>query len=247
MSAPSSRPRSTTLGWSRAISPSTTLLLVVATERSILLSIFGHASSLTFPSSPGNPLDSLTRGGFLGEIPPPQEAIQLSVAQAHHFPLADPMEGIIWESRKHRPDHFIASLRGRQVNFNPFKIDHIGLNMAGPIKIWFPHAGRPRDLIAGTVAFLADLKIRAVRLQLREGLDFESFKPGCHVFLATKGLPSEIYSDNKGKTLSSKAWIRGLLGNDDDEYFRELDPQLDTKWFRNHPETPCWGGERGRC
>ena len=36
--------------------------------------------------------------------------------------------------------------------------------------------------------------------------------------------------------------MRGLLGNDDDDYFRELDPELDIKWFRNHPETPCWGG-----
>ena len=66
--------------------------------------------------------------------------------------------------------------------------------------------------------------------------------PLLRMFIAARGLPSEIYSANGGKILASEAWIHDLLGNDDDEHFRELDPQLDTKWFTNPPETPHWGG-----
>ena len=95
MSAPSSRPRSTTLGWSKTISPSTTLLLVIAAEGSILLSMFGHASSLTFPSSPGNPVDSLTRKGFLGEVPLPRRRSSFQMLKLITSPLPTPWRGLL--------------------------------------------------------------------------------------------------------------------------------------------------------
>ena len=114
--------------------------------------------------------------------------------------------------------------------------------MPGPIKLWTPRGGRQYGVIGGTISVLAGLRVRAIELQSCEGFDVDSFKPALRMFIAAKGLPPEIFSENGGKGLASEAWIPDLLGNDDDEQLRELDPQLVTKWVA----IPI-GGELGRC
>ena len=114
--------------------------------------------------------------------------------------------------------------------------------MTGPIKAGSPHARRRLDVFAGISTILVGLGVRAVGVQLCEGFRFKSFDPLFRVFLVAKGLPSEIYTDDGGMVLASEAWVRDLLGNDDGEQSRGLDPQLDSKRSTYLPETPYWGG-----
>ena len=127
------------------------------------------------------------------------------------------------------------------MNLNSFRINLIGFGMTGSIKPWLPRVRRRLDVIAGTFAILAGW-VRAVGVQLCEGFKFKSFDPLFRVFLVAEGLPSEIYTDDGGMVLASEAWVRDLLGNDDGEQSRGLEPQLDSKRSTYLPETPYWGG-----
>ena len=81
---------------------------------------------------------------------------------------------------------------------------------------------------------------RAVHLELIASLETDNFIACPKQFIARRGRPRVIYSDNGGTFIKAEKWLRQLR---DDERLHGLLEQHEIKWKFNLSRAPWWGGQ----
>ena len=114
----------------------------------------------------------------------------------------------------------------------------IGLDFAGPLKY---KEGKKSQGNAYLAIFTCSLS-RAVHLELIASLATDNFIACLKRFIARRGRPRVIYSDNGGTFIKAEKWLRQLRG---DERLHGLLEQHEIKWKFNLSRAPWWGGGGG--
>lgn len=112
----------------------------------------------------------------------------------------------------------------------------IGLDFAGPLKY---KEGKKSQRNAYLSIFACSLS-RAVHLELIASLETDNFISCLKRFIARRGRPRVIYSDNGGTFIKAEKWLRQLR---DDERLHGLLEQHEIKWKFNLSRAPWWGGQ----
>ena len=114
--------------------------------------------------------------------------------------------------------------------------EFIGVDFAGPIRY---KRGSDREGKAYLALFSCSL-IRAVHLELLPNLETSTFIPCLKRFIARRGRPKRIYSDNGGTFIKAANWIRTLRK---DEKLQGYLQDHEIQWQFNLSRAPWWGGQ----
>lgn len=112
----------------------------------------------------------------------------------------------------------------------------IGTDLAGPIKY---KLGKKSEGKAYLAIFTCGLS-RAVHLELMASLETDHFIPCLKHFIARRGRPRVIYSDNGSTFIKAAKWLRQLRK---DECLQGLLEQHEVTWKFNVSRAPWWGGQ----
>ena len=111
----------------------------------------------------------------------------------------------------------------------------VGIDFAGPIRYKkFKHESK-----SYLVIFACSLS-RAVYLELLPNLSTETFIPCLKRFIARRGRPRVIYSDNGGTFIKAAKWLNKVQK---DEHFHNQLAENKIKWIFNLSRAPWWGGQ----
>ena len=81
---------------------------------------------------------------------------------------------------------------------------------------------------------------RAVHLDLLKSLETSEFIGSLKRFIARRGRPEIIYSDNGSTFKAAEKWLKRVQ---QDGRFHDLLTGLTIKWQFNPSRAPCWGGQ----
>ena len=124
--------------------------------------------------------------------------------------------------------------RERTAESVPFKF--IGVDFAGPIRYL---SKTKKEMKAYIVLYTCSLT-RAVYLELLPDQSTEEFRRSLKRFIARRGRPEKIFSDN-GKTFVAAAkWLRNVMK---DEELNDYLARQGIKWQFNLSRAPWWGGQ----
>ena len=115
----------------------------------------------------------------------------------------------------------------------PFAVT--GVDFAGPLL----YRTNTKSTRKAYVALYTCATTRAVHLKLSKSMEADEFKRGLKEFVARRGTPDKIVSDNAQTFKATKQWLE-LLSKDAD-LFNYLTVQRIT-WQFNLPRAPWWGG-----
>ena len=116
----------------------------------------------------------------------------------------------------------------------PFQV--IGVDFTGPIRC----TPRVKTESKAYLAVYACSLPRAVHLDLLKSLETSEFIASLKRFIARRGRPEMIYSDNGSTFKATEKWLNKVQ---QDERFHELLASLTIKWQFNLSRAPWWGGE----
>lgn len=130
------------------------------------------------------------------------------------------------------PQHRISHIRA-------FKT--VGVDFAGPLLI---RKGVRRDSTdKAYVAVFVCMSVKAVHLELVSSLSTDAFLACLRRFIARRGIPSHIYSDNGRNFLGASSEIRRLFESDEfKERVSSNCTQLNIEWKFQPPKAPHHGG-----
>ncbi len=114
----------------------------------------------------------------------------------------------------------------------------IGTDFAGPIRYKTTQKKEGKAYLA---IFACSLS-RAVHLELLSNMETDTFILCLKRYIARRGRPRVIYSDNGGTFVKTAKWISELRR---DEKLRGLLEQYDISWKFNLSRAPWWGGGGG--
>ena len=114
----------------------------------------------------------------------------------------------------------------------PFQV--LGIDFAGPIKY---HDKGKKEKKSYMVMFACSLT-RAVHLELVRSLETEEFINCLKKFIARRGRPELVYSDNGSTFKAAAKWLQ-KVGKD--EMFNDYLAKLELKWRFNLSRAPWWG------
>ena len=117
---------------------------------------------------------------------------------------------------------------------SPFQV--IGVDYAGPIKY---RASRNREGKAYIVLYACSLS-RSLYLELTKTMETEEFLSTLKRFIARKGRPDKIYSDNGRTFVGAARWLRNAM---QDERLHDYLAGMNIKWQFNLSRAPWWGGQ----
>ena len=112
----------------------------------------------------------------------------------------------------------------------------IGVDFAGPIYYKRISSCQGKAYLA---LFSCSL-IRAVHLELLPNLETETFIPSLKRFIARRGRPRKIYSDNGGTFVKAAKWVRTIR---EDEKLQGYLQDHEIQWQFNLSRAPWWGGQ----
>ena len=81
---------------------------------------------------------------------------------------------------------------------------------------------------------------RAVHLELMQTLETQDFLKSFKAFIARRGRPKKIYSDNGSTFIGAAGWLRKVMH---DERFNDFLAQHSIVWSFNLSRAPWWGGQ----
>ena len=122
----------------------------------------------------------------------------------------------------------------RTVGTTPFQV--VGVDYAGPVKY---RVSRNREGKAYIVLYACSLN-RALYLELSKTMETEEFISTLKRFIARKGRPEKIYSDNGRTFVGAAKWLRNVM---QDERLHDFLAKLNIKWQFNLTKAPWWGGQ----
>ena len=112
----------------------------------------------------------------------------------------------------------------------------VGVDYAGPVKY---RVSRNREGKAYIVLYACSLS-RALYFELTKLMETEEFMSTLKRFIARKGRPEKIYSDNGRTFVGAAKWLRNVI---QDERLHDFLAQLNIKWQFNLTKAPWWGGQ----
>ncbi|XP_046847100.1 uncharacterized protein LOC124440717 [Xenia sp. Carnegie-2017] len=107
----------------------------------------------------------------------------------------------------------------------------VGVDFAGPLKY--------KRRKAYVLLYACSLT-RAVYLELMPSSDTQRFMESFKQFIARKGRPNKVYSDNAKTFVAAAKWLREAQR---DERFNEFLSKNQVKWQFNLSRAPWWGGQ----
>ena len=113
----------------------------------------------------------------------------------------------------------------------PFQVDY-----AEPVKY---RDGRNKEGKAYTVLYACSLS-RALYLELTKTMGNEEFISTLKRFIARKGRPEKIYSDNGRTFVAAAKWLRNVM---QDERLHNYLAKMNITWQFNLSRAPWWGGQ----
>ena len=121
----------------------------------------------------------------------------------------------------------------RTTGQTPFEV--VGIDFAGPIR----YKKVKHESKSYLVIFACSLS-RAVHLELLPNLNTETFIPCLKRFIARRGRPRVICSDNGGTFIKAAKWLSKVRK---DELFQGQLEDNNIKWIFNLSRAPWWGGQ----
>ena len=115
----------------------------------------------------------------------------------------------------------------------PFQV--LGVDFAGPVKY---HDKGKKEKKSYLGMFACSLT-RAVHLELVRSLETEEFIICLKKFIARRGRPELVYSDNGSTFKAAAKWLQKVRK---DEMFNDYLAKLEIKWRFNLSRAPWWGG-----
>ena len=115
--------------------------------------------------------------------------------------------------------------------------DHVGIDYAGPILLKVGHVRKP-TLIKSYVCVFVSLTVKAVHLEAVSDLTTEAFISTLKRFVARRGLPSVIYSDNGSNFVGANNDIKQLYTSRWFSFLNEVSRGLKKN---RHPSDPLQG------
>ena len=112
----------------------------------------------------------------------------------------------------------------------------IGVDFAGPMKFRKSSKAEGKSYL---VIFACSLS-RAVHLELLRNLETSTFIVSLKRFIARRGRPRVVYSDNGGAFVKASKWLEQLRK---DESLRGFAEEYNIKWKFNLSRAPWWGGQ----
>ncbi len=120
-----------------------------------------------------------------------------------------------------------------------------GIDFAGPVVLRRGHTRKP-VLEKGYVAVFVCLTTKCVHLDICPSLSTEDFLATLRRFVARRGVPKEIYSDNGTNFVGTREHIRELqrlmASNTTQRELSHFTSDQDIKWHMIPPRTPHFGG-----
>ena len=120
---------------------------------------------------------------------------------------------------------------------SPFQV--VGIDYAGPIR----YRNRNKQQGKAYIIVYACSLTRALYLELTKTMDAAEFLATLKRFIARKGRPTKIYSDNAKTFVAGAKWLRQVMY---DERFNDYLAQMSIKWQFNLSRAPWWGGQYER-
>ena len=117
------------------------------------------------------------------------------------------------------------------VPFQVLGVDYVG---AIPYRI-----NKTRDGKAYILLFSCSLT-RAINLELLSDQTTEEFMKALKRFIATRGRPQKVYSDNGKSFVAAAKWLRGIMR---DEKMQDYLAHQHITWQFNLSRAPWWGGQ----
>ena len=124
--------------------------------------------------------------------------------------------------------------RDRTEGKNAFQV--VGVDFAGPLKY---RKGRDQEGKAYIALYACSLT-RGVYLELLSSLETGEFLRCLKRFIARRGRPEKIYSDNRGTFVAAAKWLKQVMT---DERLNEYLSRQGIKWQFNLSRAPWWGGQ----
>ena len=119
----------------------------------------------------------------------------------------------------------------------PFQV--VGVDYAGPIR--YQKRGKQEGK-AYIIVYACSLT-RAMYLELTKTMSTEEFLSTFKRFVARKGRPLKVYSDNAKTFVAGAKWIKQVMK---DEKFNDFLAKMSIKWQFNMSRAPWWGGQYER-
>ena len=120
---------------------------------------------------------------------------------------------------------------------------NIGIDFAGPFLVKANLTSRSQANLKAYICLFVCAGSRAIHLEITLDLLTESFIEALRRFIAVRGVPNLIYSDN-GKTFegASKLVSKTLNGKPNDSVPKEEFANMAIQWNFIPPRSPWWGG-----
>ena len=129
--------------------------------------------------------------------------------------------------------------RERVVQSRPFQ--RVGLDFAGPI-ITKPNVQRSKITIKSYIALFICFSTKAVHLELVSDLSTDAFLASFRRFIARRGLPSDVYSDNATNFKGARNYLNSVYKIVRDNSVQDFSSNLQISWHFIPPATPHFGG-----
>ena len=149
------------------------------------------------------------------------------------------------------------SCRRRQAPIQEQKMAHLPEDRVTPSKPPFSFVGvecfgpyhvlRGRTIVKRYGVIFARLAIRAVHIEIVHSLDTQSFINALHRFIARRGYPEEIRSDNGGNFVSANKELKDAIKEWNQNQIQQYLTQNSVKWVFNPPAGSHHGGVWERC
>ena len=124
--------------------------------------------------------------------------------------------------------------RDRTVGQTPFQV--IGVDFAGPLR----YRKKPKTEGKAYILLYTCSLTRAVYVDLVPNLETTEFIRSLKCFIARRGRPQRIYSDNGKTFVSASKWIQQVMK---DERIHGFLTQQGIEWRFNLSRAPWWGGQ----
>ena len=136
----------------------------------------------------------------------------------------------------------MASLPQDRVTPSKPPFTYVGVDLFGPFTV-----RRGRTTAKRYGALFTCLTIRAVHIEIVHSMDTESFINATRRFIARRGRPEEIRSDNGGNFVKGEKELRKAVQEWNQNQIHEFLLQQEIKWTFNPPAASHHGGVWERC
>ncbi|CAI6345782.1 unnamed protein product [Macrosiphum euphorbiae] len=126
---------------------------------------------------------------------------------------------------------------------NPSSIFHVcGVDYAGPFQVRFG-SRRSKHIYKSYVALFVCFTTKAIHLEWVDDLTTESFLAALRIFIARRGCPLQIHSDNGRNFVGAAAQLKNFLGSREfKQNINAYTTQAGIEWSFIPPHSPHMGG-----